>query len=371
MFDLADFYSGGTPLVTKKEYYDGSIPFIRSAEINSKETKLSLSDSGLKNSSAKMVSKGDILYALYGATSGEVGISKIDGAINQAILAIKLNDLYSSLFVFNWLEKSKENIVRKYLQGGQGNLSSSIIKNLNIKIPDDISEQNKIGSLIGSIDEIIELHQRKINILLKIKRNYLEQLYPKYENLFLKLRFQDYNAEWEQREFGELVQRVSKTSENINLPTVEYEDISSGQGVLNKKVCLNENKKKGIEFREYDILFGKLRPYLNKWLIPDFKGIAVGDFWVLRPHLLESRFIFYLIQTTKFQMISNISTGTRMPRSDWNIVSATRFFTPQNNQESKKIGELIYYLDNMLTLHQQKINEIIKLKRVYLHKLFL
>ena len=70
-------------------------------------------------------------------------------------------------------------------------------------------------------------------------------------------------------------------------------------------------------------------------------------------------------------MISNISTGTRMPRSDWNIVSATRFFTPQNNQESKKIGELIYYLDNMLTLHQQKINEIIKLKRVYLHKLFL
>lgn len=86
MFNLADFYSGGTPSVTKKEYYDGSIPFIRSAEINSNDTKLSLSDSGLKNSSAKMVSKGDILYALYGATSGEVGISKIDGATTKRYL---------------------------------------------------------------------------------------------------------------------------------------------------------------------------------------------------------------------------------------------------------------------------------------------
>src|SRR5699024_11833761 len=107
-------------------------------------------------------------------------------------------------------------------------------------------------------------------------------------------------------------QRVSKTSENTNVTTVENEDISSGQGVLNKKVCLNENKKKGSEFREYDILFGKLRPYLNKWLIPDFKGIAVGDFWVLRPHLLEIRFIFYFIHNTNFQMISNLSIGNIM-----------------------------------------------------------
>src|SRR5699024_8072943 len=127
-------------------------------------------------------------------------------------------------------------------------INSKDLSSISFYLPINEKEQSRIGKLLKYIDNCINLHQRKINILLKIKRNYLEQLYPKYENLFLKLRFQDYNAEWEQREFGELVQRVSKTSENINLPTVEYEDISSGQGVLNKKVCLNGNKKKGIEF---------------------------------------------------------------------------------------------------------------------------
>lgn len=85
-------YSGGTPTVGVKEYYDGQIPFIRSAEINSESTELFISEKGLNVSSARLVSKGDILYALYGATSGEVGRARLEGAINQAILAIKPMD---------------------------------------------------------------------------------------------------------------------------------------------------------------------------------------------------------------------------------------------------------------------------------------
>ena len=73
--DISDSYSGGTPTAGKSEYYGGDIPFIRSAEVNSDSTELFLTEEGLKNSSAKMVDKGDILYALYGATSGEVGLA--------------------------------------------------------------------------------------------------------------------------------------------------------------------------------------------------------------------------------------------------------------------------------------------------------
>ncbi|MBF1157607.1 MAG: restriction endonuclease subunit S, partial [[Eubacterium] sulci] len=79
-------YSGGTPSVGIKEYYNGQIPFIRSAEINSEITELFLTEEGLKNSSARLVDVGDILYALYGATSGEVGRARLKGAVNQAIL---------------------------------------------------------------------------------------------------------------------------------------------------------------------------------------------------------------------------------------------------------------------------------------------
>jgi type I restriction enzyme S subunit len=89
MEEIGEFYSGGTPLTSRREYFDGDIPFIRSGEINSDKTEQFISQLGLKNSSAKMVAKGDILFALYGATSGEVGISKLNGAINQAVLCIK------------------------------------------------------------------------------------------------------------------------------------------------------------------------------------------------------------------------------------------------------------------------------------------
>ena len=91
--DECVFFSGGTPKSTDSSYYGGSIPFIRSGEIHGEKTELFLSEAGLQNSSAKMVSKGDLLIALYGATSGEVDISKIDGAINQAILCIRPYDM--------------------------------------------------------------------------------------------------------------------------------------------------------------------------------------------------------------------------------------------------------------------------------------
>ncbi|MBF9669068.1 tyrosine-type recombinase/integrase [Bifidobacterium dentium] len=160
MGDVTESYSGGTPSVGNKSYYAGSIPFIRSAEINSNSTELFLTEKELSNSSARMVSKGDILYALYGATSGEVGRSRINGAINQAILAILPHDGYDSEFLMQWLRKSKQNITDVYLQGGQGNLSGAIVKALEVDFP-SLPEQQQIGDYFHSLDNLITLHQRK------------------------------------------------------------------------------------------------------------------------------------------------------------------------------------------------------------------
>lgn len=158
--NIAESYSGGTPSVGQKKYYEGNIPFIRSAEINSDSTELFLSEEGLKNSSAKTVAKGDILYALYGATSGEVGRSRLNGAINQAILAIQPHAEFDSEFIMQWLRKSKQPIISKYLQGGQGNLSGTIVTGLEIDLP-TYSEQKRIGEYFQHIDTLITLHQRE------------------------------------------------------------------------------------------------------------------------------------------------------------------------------------------------------------------
>ena len=134
--EITTSYSGGTPSAGNSSYYKGDIPFIRSGEINSSKTELFLTEEGFNNSSAKLVEVGDILYALYGATSGEVGISQINGAINQAILAIKPIEGYESQFIMQWLKLQKQKIIGKYLQGGQGNLSGTFVNDLFVWIPD-------------------------------------------------------------------------------------------------------------------------------------------------------------------------------------------------------------------------------------------
>ena len=169
-------YSGGTPSVGIKEYYNGQIPFIRSAEINSEVTELFLTEEGLKNSSARLVDVGDILYALYGATSGEVGRARLKGAVNQAILVIKPHKEYDSEFLTNWLRKSKESIVETYLQGGQGNLSGTIVKELLVCLPSH-TEQEEIGSFFYNLDNLITLHQRKLDKLKNIKKSMLDNMF--------------------------------------------------------------------------------------------------------------------------------------------------------------------------------------------------
>lgn len=175
--EITDSFSGGTPSANNRDYYNGSIPFIRSGEINSNKTELFITEEALNNSSAKLVAKGDILYALYGATSGEVGISQINGAINQAVLAIKPKYGDDSYLITLWLKKQKQTIISTYLQGGQGNLAGSIVKNLMIVLPINKEEQTKISSFFKQLDETIALHQRKLEKLQNIKKAYLNEMF--------------------------------------------------------------------------------------------------------------------------------------------------------------------------------------------------
>ena len=103
------------------------------------------------------------------------------------------------------------------------------------------------------------------------------------------------------------------------------------------------------------ILYGKLRPYLHNWLNPDFSGVAVGDWWVLKPCRIDKNFLFRIIQTKKFDSVANQSAGSKMPRADWNLISNSEFFIPKSKQEQQKVGEYFQNIDNHITLHQRKL----------------
>lgn len=171
--EVCEMFSGGTPKSDEKAYYNGNIPFIRSAEISSNHTELFISESGYKNSSAKMVNINDLLYALYGANSGECAISKQYGAINQAILCIRCDNILT-YYLYSCLTYMKENIIVKYLQGGQGNLSATIIKGIQLKVP-DINEQTAIAEILSAQDKEIELLEKQLEQE-KLKKKALMQL---------------------------------------------------------------------------------------------------------------------------------------------------------------------------------------------------
>lgn len=159
---------------------------------------------------------------------------------------------------------------------------------------------------------------------------------------------------WEQRKFGEMANRRSEVSASGNLPRVEYEDIVSGTGTLNKDVFEKQSQKQGIVFHSGDVLYGKLRPYLQNWLLASFNGLAVGDFWVLEPQGLNSNYLYRIIQTKQFDEIANQSVGTKMPRADWKLVSKATFLNPASFNEQRLIGKFFKDIDSLLTLHQRK-----------------
>ncbi|WP_334352174.1 restriction endonuclease subunit S [Companilactobacillus sp. HBUAS56257] len=184
-----------------------------------------------------------------------------------------------------------------------------------------------------------------------------------------QIRFNGYSDAWVQQSFFEIVARISKSSNSKNLPKLEYEDINSGYGTLNKDISEKFDNRKGIVFEKNDILFGKLRPYLKNWFFSNFKGIALGDFWVLRSKKDPPFFIYYLIQSPSFQKIANDTSGTKMPRSDWKRVSKAVFFIPNIN-EQVKIGKILSLVDNLITLQQRQLDLYTKLKKGLLQKLF-
>ena len=172
--EISKTFSGGTPQSSNKSFYEGTIPFIKSGEISKNTTEQCINDLALEKSSAKLVKKGDLLYALYGATSGQVAISQIDGAINQAVLCIR-SDL-NTKYLLNFLLLKKAEILTTYLQGGQGNLSASILKEIYIPTP-CLAEQTKIANFLSAIDQKIEVVAQQIEQAKTWKKGLLQQMF--------------------------------------------------------------------------------------------------------------------------------------------------------------------------------------------------
>ena len=302
-------------------------------------------------------------YEEYSTLSGKVGVSDLlvtgVGTIGVPYLVRNLEPLYFKDGNIIWFQNS-DKIDGKFLfysfsaeqiQGfinesaGIGTVGTYTIesgKKTPISLPNQI-EQAKVGEFFQQLDNLITLHQRQPFLQSPPDISLIVQLTPPF-----------YTFSWEQRKFEEIAVRSSVICSDDTLPRVEYEDIVSGTGRLNKDIYAKQSSKSGIVFHQGDVLYGKLRPYLQNWLLPTFDGLAVGDFWVLQPQNADSSFLYRLIQSRQFDEVANQSTGTKMPRADWKLVSKTVFSIPSNISEQAAIGTYFTALDSLITLHQRQ-----------------
>ena len=360
---LAEFttsFSGGTPSAGNSSYYKGDIPFIRSGEINSDKTELFLTEDGLKNSSAKMVSVGDILYALYGATSGEVGISQINGAINQAILAIRPIDGYSSHFIMQWLRLQKQKIIDKYLQGGQGNLSGSIVKNLILNVP-NFEEQQKIGSFFKQLDDTIALHQRKLDLLKEQKKGYLQKMFPQNGAKVPELRFAGFADDWEERKLNENVENIG-TGRSSFKAGLDYSEQTPYE-VLGSTSVISYSDS--FDHSGNFVLTARVGANAGN-LYKHSGNVKISDNTVyIQSKNLE--FIFYLL--TKYDL-KKLAFGTGQPLIKASELKNLKLFFPKTFGEQQKIGSFFQQLDETIALHQRKLDLLKEQKKGFLQKMF-
>jgi len=372
--DVCSTYSGGTPSSSHKEYYGGNIPFIRSAEIDSEVTELHITEAGLLNSSAKLVRKGDILIALYGANSGEAAIARIDGAINQAILCLRSQ--FNHHYILNYWLLMKHIIILRYLQGGQGNLSGEIVRSIEMPFPTP-SEQQKIADCLSSLDELIELQAKQLEALKAHKKGLMQQLFPREGETTPRLRFPEFRdaGPWEVKRLGDVCE-VNPASPDLpdDFIYIDLESVESGM-LLRKNRVKRDNAPIRAQrlLNQGDILYQTVRPYQRNNLlftIDDGEEYVASTGYAQLRAYESGRFLFQLLHTDAFvyQVLARC-TGTNYPAinsSDLEIISVPF----PSLCEQQKIADCLSSLDELIELQAKQLEALQTHKKGLMQQLF-
>lgn len=178
---------------------------------------------------------------------------------------------------------------------------------------------------------------------------------------------------WEKLSFGEVVsiktKKFNPKKETMVLPCIELEHIDQETGRLLGSIPSAQISSMKSMFNRGDVLFGKLRPYLKKFAQPNFDGVCSTEIWVLKNNKqIEKSYLFYLIQTNRFLYEANKSTGSKMPRADWEIVEQHVICLPPLPEQTK-IAEILSTWDNAITTTEQLLANSQQQKKALMQQL--
>ena len=184
-----------------------------------------------------------------------------------------------------------------------------------------------------------------------------------------RLRFKDFTEVWEEKVLGEILSvRNEFVDSSLYDLDVELENLISNSGILVGDTSVRTQTTSS--FRKGDILFGRLRPYLNKWWLAEKDGVKSGEIWALETSSKYSNsFAYLLVQSRKFLETANVTSGTKMPRADWRSLTAITFKSP-SKPEQTHLGLFFSRLDSQIAESRAVLEKSRQLKKAMLAKMF-
>ena len=377
---------GTTP---KDKSGNGEVNFIKvenidpSSGIISSCSRISLEEHEgyLKRSQLK---ENDILFSIAGTLGRTSVVNKgiLPANTNQALAILRVSEGDISYLVTVLSGRAVSDFIKKNpTVGAQPNLSLEQVSNLEIPYP-SIEEQQKIGDYFRNLDDLITLHQRKCDALQKFKKSMLQKMFPQNGESVPEIRFAGFTDAWEQRKLENITSLITKgttpkdKSGNGEVNFIKVENIDPSSGIISScsRISLEEHEGylKRSQLKENDILFsiaGTLgrTSVVNKGILPANTNQALA---ILR---VSEGDISYLVTVLSGRAVSDFikknPTVGAQPNLSLEQVSNLEIPYP-SIEEQQKIGDYFRNLDDLITLHQRKLETLQKMKKSLLQKMF-
>ena len=375
----------------KPKVFSGTTPWTRIEDIEGRYINTSLSgqfvsDETIKSMNLKVIPKGSLIVSA-SATFGVVAIVNNDLITNQTFIGLVPNKDFDIDFLYSLFEAptTKGKLLKLSAGSTIFYIARESFENLVLSVPSK-EEQIKISKVFKSIDDSITLHQRKLNNLKLKKKALLQKLFPKNGERYPELRFPGFTDAWEQRKFGELFILKSgvafKLSEytKTGIPIINGESIKAGKISLEKINYLpNEYQYKYQECLLFpgDIVLGLNRPIIDGTLkisrIPaDIKKSLLyqraGK--IIFKVNMDENFTYQLLSKEVLTFTKKEAVGSDQPFITTTKLNKWDLYFPVKDKERRNIGSLFNNIDNIITLHQRKLDHLQLQKKALLQQMF-
>jgi len=342
------------------------------------DSKEYISDKGVELS--KIVKKGTLL-ASFKLTLGRLAFAGKDLYTNEAIAALTIknekeiskNYLYYFLTFFDWYGEVKGDIKIK----GK-TLNKAKLKDIKILYPESLPEQRriveKLDKVFGEVKKAKENAEKNLRNAKELFESYLQGV---FENQGNPASAKSYGvAKWDEKKLEEIadIKKIKNTKKG--LPYVGMEDIESNTARFLGALKPKNVKSSSFYFSADHILYGRLRPYLNKILLPDFEGHCSTEIFPIKVRQeIDKRFLFYwFIQNKTVQAINKTCTGTRMPRANMKEIFNFLINFPKSITEQRaivgRLDGLAGETKKLEGIYRQKLADLEELKKSVLRKAF-